>query len=110
MQTFTIAAAIAFLATSVYGAPASSKAEARQFQALITFNGADPNAYFTQSVPTDGSTFSIYNPLSVTSITSAGGATCTFYGIDGSQTVVVGAQTVPVGPPQTQVSGSCRAF
>ena len=56
MQTFTIAAAIAFLATSVYGAPA---AEARQFEAQITFNGADPAAYFTQSVPTDGSTFHI---------------------------------------------------
>ena len=50
------------------------------------------------------------NPLSISYIESAGGATCTFFGIDGSQTTVVGAQTVPVGPPQTQVSGSCLAL
>ena len=29
---------------------------------------------------------------------------------DGSDSVVVGAQTVDVGPPQTQLSGSCRAL
>lgn len=50
------------------------------------------------------------NPLSISHITSLGGATCSFVGIDGSHTVVVGAQTVDVGPPQTQVSGSCLAF
>ena len=41
---------------------------------------------------------------------SEGGATCGFLGIDGSQTTVVGAQTVDVGPPQTQISGSCLAL
>lgn len=50
------------------------------------------------------------NPLSISHIRSAGGAVCSFHGIDGSDTVVVGAQTVDVGPPQTQVSGSCRAL
>lgn len=50
------------------------------------------------------------DPLSISHINSLGGATCTFFGIDGSVTTVVGAQTVDVGPPQTQISGSCRAF
>ena len=50
------------------------------------------------------------NPLSISHIKSEGGATCTFFGIDGSVTTVVGAQTVDVGPPQTQVSGSCLAL
>jgi hypothetical protein len=50
------------------------------------------------------------NPLSISHIVSAGGATCTFHGIDGSVTTTVGTQTVDVGPPQTQISGSCSAF
>ena len=50
------------------------------------------------------------NPLSVSHIESQGGATCTIIGIDGSVTTVVGATTVDVGPPQTQVSGTCRAL
>jgi hypothetical protein len=52
----------------------------------------------------------IDNSLSISHIQSDGGATCTFYGVDGSQTTVVGAQTVDVGPPQTQVWGACEAF
>ena len=59
MQTFSIAAAIALLATQVCSAPASTKTEARGFQAQLTFNGADPNAYFTMSVPADGTEFAI---------------------------------------------------
>lgn len=47
---------------------------------------------------------------SITSISSAGGATCTFRGNDGSETTVIGAQTVDVGPPQVQLTGSCSAF
>jgi len=47
---------------------------------------------------------------SITSISSDGGATCTFRGVDGSENTVVGAQTVDVGPPQVQLTGSCRAF
>ena len=50
------------------------------------------------------------NPLSISKIQLAGGATCTFHGIDGSSTTVVGAQIVDVGPPQTQISGSCLAL
>lgn len=50
------------------------------------------------------------NPLSVDHIKSEGGATCTFNGIDGSVTTVVGAQTVIVAPPQRILSGACRAF
>ena len=51
----------------------------------------------------------IANVLSVTSITNGGPATCIFTGVDGSVTTVVGGATVPVGPPQTQVSGFCEA-
>ena len=50
------------------------------------------------------------NVLSISHIKSLGGATCTFFGIDGSKTTVVGAQTVDVGPPQTQISAVCRAL
>lgn len=53
---------------------------------------------------------SLDNPLSISHIVSTGGGTCTFYGIDRSVTTTVGAQTVDVGPPQTQVRGACRAF
>ncbi|KAL8962896.1 MAG: hypothetical protein Q9193_000773 [Seirophora villosa] len=109
MKAFTISAALALLTSLVSAAPATTPHEARQFQAQITFIGAADGVFY-QSVPTDGSVFSISNPLSVSMIRSAGGATCTFNGIDGSSTTVVGAQTVDVGPPQTQISGSCRAF
>lgn len=50
------------------------------------------------------------NELSVSQITSLGGASCTFFGSEGSITTVVGAHTVNVGPPQPQVSGSCLAL
>lgn len=46
--------------------------------------------------------------LSVSHISSStGGVKCTFYGVDGSNTVVEGAQAVDVGPPQTQSAGYC---
>ncbi|KAJ9265969.1 hypothetical protein DTO212C5_6530 [Paecilomyces variotii] len=84
--------------------------EKKHFSAEITFIGA-AGASFTQSFIVDGSNVAITNPLSISHISSAaGGAKCTFKGIDGSNTVTVGAETVDVGPPQTQVSGSCWAL
>ncbi len=47
------------------------------------------------------------NTLSVSHISSPGGAACTFFGIDGSDTFIFGEETVDVGPPQAQVSGIC---
>lgn len=48
------------------------------------------------------------NPLSISHISSSSpGITCTFNGIDHGTTTVVGAETVDVGPPQTQIQGSC---
>ena len=47
------------------------------------------------------------NTLSVSQISSPGGAACTFFGVDGSDTFLFGAQSVQVGPPQAQVSGVC---
>ncbi|KAJ5103288.1 hypothetical protein N7532_003817 [Penicillium argentinense] len=67
-----------------------------------------PDAQFTQSFPTDGSSVDITNPLSISHISSStDGVTCTFEGIDQGETTVTGAQYVDVGPPQTQVSGHC---
>jgi len=109
MKTFTIFAALPFLAALVHAAPTPATVQARQFQAQITFIGA-AGASFSMSVPTDGSGFTISNPLSISKISSEGGASCTFFGIDGSSTTVVGANTVDVGPPQTQTSGSCLAL
>ncbi|KAL3259191.1 hypothetical protein ABHI18_005445 [Aspergillus niger] len=78
-------------------------------QVLITFVGA-ANAQFQQQFPTNGASTKISNPLSISHITSnTGGIHCTFNGIDNSVTTINGAQTVDVGPPQTQISGTCRA-
>jgi hypothetical protein len=50
------------------------------------------------------------NPLSISHISSnTAGFQCTFNGIDQSVTTVNGAETVDVGPPQTQLKGSCSA-
>ncbi|KAL2012066.1 hypothetical protein VTN00DRAFT_4784 [Thermoascus crustaceus] len=97
----SVAAALAAVSQAAPGA-ATSKAH-------ITFIGA-AGASFSQDFPTDGSVVPITNPLSISHIASKGGATCTFYGIDGSVTTVVGAETVDVGPPQTQIKGTCWAL
>jgi len=106
MKTFTTTAILALMATLTQAAPVVDRSS---FEAQITFIGA-AGAQFSLSVPTDSSIFYIYNPLSISHISSEGGATCSFEGIDGSHTIVVGAETVDVGPPQTQVSGSCLAL
>ncbi|KAJ6096495.1 hypothetical protein N7486_007241 [Penicillium sp. IBT 16267x] len=92
------------LATASIGSPVK-----RANTVVITFEGA-ANAQFTQTFPVDGSTVPISNVLSISHI-SSGDATvqCTFNGIDRSVTTVSGAQLVDVGPPQTQISGSCSA-
>ncbi|GAT19444.1 similar to An07g00330 [Aspergillus luchuensis] len=91
-------------------------------QVLITFVGA-ANAQFQQQFPTNGVSTKINcsgmlteelrqsgNPLSISHISSTtGGVKCTFNGIDNSVTTINGAQTVDVGPPQTQISGTCHA-
>ncbi|KAJ5503686.1 hypothetical protein N7463_006560 [Penicillium fimorum] len=73
----------------------------------VTFIGA-ADGQFTQSFPSNGEWVQIMNPLSISHIqTSTDGVTCVFNGIDHSVTTVVGTQLVDVGPPQTQISGSC---
>ncbi|KAL8714779.1 MAG: hypothetical protein Q9220_001292, partial [cf. Caloplaca sp. 1 TL-2023] len=132
MRTFTISAALLLLTSLVSTAPVATQPETRQFDAFITFYGADTDAYYTRIWTADGSSMvicqSLYfesplcsfgtdggggcadNPLSISHIGSAGGATCSFFGVDGSETRVVGAQVVDVGPPQVQVSGYCVAL
>ncbi|KAJ5618144.1 hypothetical protein N7537_003258 [Penicillium hordei] len=92
-----------------YAATASAvPVKQRNQEVEITFVGA-ADAQFTQSIPTDGSVVSIENPLSISHISShTAGVQCTFNGIDHSVTVVNGVQWVDVGPPQTQVTGSCQ--
>ncbi|KAH8743360.1 hypothetical protein BGZ57DRAFT_349759 [Hyaloscypha finlandica] len=107
MKTFTTTTLLALIATLAAAAPAPQ--DYNGFRAQITFISA-ADAQFTESVLADGSKFYINNPLSISHIHSEGGATCSFDGIDGGHTVVVGRQTVDVGPPQTQISGSCLAF
>jgi hypothetical protein len=126
MKTTIISVVIAGLFAVASAAPASG-IQARQSSVTITFYAAA--AEFTQSFPTDGSTQPISmwhsfvsedkpsltimilaNNLSVNLIEGgAAGITCTFDGINGSVTTVVGTETEPVGPPQTQISGSCAA-
>ncbi|MCJ1468678.1 hypothetical protein MMC07_007307 [Pseudocyphellaria aurata] len=102
MKAFTISAAVALLAAIAHATPTPAQVNARSSDALIKFDGADADAFFYQSFPLDGQLHPITNPLSVTQIEGDSGAVCTFYGIDGSVTVVKGHVTVPVGPPQTQ--------
>ncbi|KGO66604.1 hypothetical protein PITC_079760 [Penicillium italicum] len=92
-----------------YAATASAvPMKKRSHEVEITFVGA-ADAQFTQSIPTDGSVVSIENPLSISHISSnTAGVQCTFDGIDHSVTIVNGVQWVDVGPPQTQVTGSCQ--
>ncbi|OOF95033.1 hypothetical protein ASPCADRAFT_208646 [Aspergillus carbonarius ITEM 5010] len=79
-----------------------------QNTAQVTFIGA-ADAQFTQDFPIDGSVVKITNPLSISHIYDATkGTVCTFDGIDHSVTTVTGVGQVDVGPPQTQVQGSCR--
>ncbi|KAJ5765058.1 hypothetical protein N7520_004617 [Penicillium odoratum] len=80
----------------------------RSSDVTVTFTGAVPEAEFTEQFSLDGNTYSITNALSVSHIkVDEGDASCIFYGIDGSITSVIGAETVDVGPPQTQVQGYC---
>ncbi|KAE9365526.1 hypothetical protein N431DRAFT_420710 [Stipitochalara longipes BDJ] len=106
---FTTTTLLAFVVGLTAAAPAPAPQNYNGFQAVVTFEGA-AGAQYTDLIPADGSVYHLYNTLSISHIESQGGATCTFYGVDGSQTTVVGAQTVDVGPPQTQVWGSCLAF
>ncbi|MCJ1465147.1 hypothetical protein MMC07_003763 [Pseudocyphellaria aurata] len=112
MKAFTISALVAILAAFAQAAPTPDPAQvdARQFRAQLTFEGATPDAFYNLSVPTDGSVFTINNPLIISHIKSEGGATCTISGTEGSSTTLVGATTVDVGPPQPQASGSCLAL
>lgn len=106
-------------------APPSTPGSTGGDQVHVTFLGA-ANAQFTQSFPSNGESvkigmsiyifrykqtktlISIVNPLSISHIqTDTKGVTCVFNGIDHSVTTVIGTQLVDVGPPQTQVSGSC---
>lgn len=47
--------------------------------------------------------------ISVSKITLLGAGQCTIDGVDSSRTTVTTGQTVDVGPPQVQVSGTCYA-
>ncbi|MCJ1469529.1 hypothetical protein MMC07_008162 [Pseudocyphellaria aurata] len=108
MKAFAVSAAVAILAAFAQAAPAPNPAQvqARVFDAPVIFYGAG-GAYYTESIPADGSQVIIDNPLSVSSINSPSAANCIFFGKDGSSTFVIGGQTATVAPPQQIVRGSC---
>ncbi|KAL8796079.1 MAG: hypothetical protein Q9182_007436 [Xanthomendoza sp. 2 TL-2023] len=108
MKAFTISTTLALLASMVAATPVPAEASAA-YQVGVTFLGA-ADGRFVQYFSTNGYGSPIYNPLSISKITNPGGATCTFYGINNSVTVVRGGQTVDVGPPQTQTYGYCTAY
>ncbi|KAJ6051753.1 uncharacterized protein N7446_006388 [Penicillium canescens] len=86
----------------------NSPVEHQNNDVQVTFIGA-ANALFTQVFPINGGSVQITNPLSISHIVSdRDGVTCVFNGIDHSVTTITGTQLVDVGPPQTQISGSCR--
>ncbi|KAL8724726.1 MAG: hypothetical protein Q9166_007787 [cf. Caloplaca sp. 2 TL-2023] len=108
MKAFTISTALALLTSLVSAAPAP-QGGSPPYQIAINFIGA-ADGQFTQYFSTNGFGSGIYNPLSVSKISNPGGATCYFYGVDGSQTTVPSGQTVDVGPPQQQTYGFCYAY
>ncbi|KAI7779564.1 hypothetical protein LA080_000753 [Diaporthe eres] len=101
-QAVSVLSALAGLTSA---APA---AESRQFKAVITFTGAA--ASYTLNVPTDATLFQTNNDLAIDTISSQGGATCTFFGVDGASVTIVGAHSATVAPPQAIQSGSCLAL
>ncbi|KAK7702252.1 hypothetical protein SLS64_009830 [Diaporthe eres] len=102
-QAVSVLSALAGLTSA---APA---AEPRQFKAVITFTGAA--ASYTLNVPTDATLFQTTdNNLAIDTISSQGGATCTFFGVDGASVTIVGAHSATVAPPQAIQSGSCLAL
>ncbi|KAJ5386773.1 hypothetical protein N7509_009314 [Penicillium cosmopolitanum] len=81
----------------------------RRNTVFVTFEGA-ADAEFSQHFPTDGTPTKIWNPLSISHIQiNQAGVSCTFNGIDNSVTSLTGPATVDVGPPQTQIEGTCHA-
>ena len=61
MKTFAISTFLFLFATGLHAAPSS---KARQYEAQLTFEGAPPDvAFYTLSVPTDGSVFQICTSL-----------------------------------------------
>ncbi|KAJ5938637.1 hypothetical protein N7466_001771 [Penicillium verhagenii] len=92
---------------SVAVATAAASPVKRTDTVEITFHGA-AGAQFTQAFPTDSTVISITNPLSVSKISSdTHSVDCSFTGVNGSITTVDGDESSDVGPPQTQVSGTC---
>ena len=55
MKAFTISSLVALVAAMAQAAPAPARIDSRQPSGIVTFQGADPDAYYTQLVPTDGS-------------------------------------------------------
>ena len=106
MKTFTIATALIAAAGFATAAPAPQGSGPAYVTA--SFEGA-AGANFVQSFPVNGIAQEISNPLSISNIQFYGGATCYFHGIDNSETQVgPAAETVAVGPPQTQTYGYCQ--
>jgi len=107
MKSTFIAGSLAIFAACVAGIPTREQV-ARQFNAIITFTGGP--ASYTLQIPADNTVVPIDNNLAIDQISSEGGATCSFFGVDGSYIVIPGAGTATVGPPQAQVSASCLAL
>ncbi|PYH96566.1 hypothetical protein BO71DRAFT_482002 [Aspergillus ellipticus CBS 707.79] len=99
MKTTLIATALSSLAVL-----ASAQA---YFEVAITFTGAD-GAYYNQHFPTDDNSHPITNSMVVYNISSAGGGFCTFGGVNGTDVVVFGPETVAVDPPQAMSWGDCQ--
>ncbi|KAG7007335.1 hypothetical protein G7Y79_00010g028360 [Physcia stellaris] len=115
MQFFTTPAMVALLTSmlSLTTTAAPPPLEARQGAGpTVTFSGAGPNPpTYTLTPPFRGENITITNPLSVSHISvDQTLGVCSFQGIDGSRAFIVGAGSVDVGPPQTQLSLRCCAF
>ncbi|ERF77064.1 hypothetical protein EPUS_06282 [Endocarpon pusillum Z07020] len=79
----------------------------RQITEVTLFLYGAGDAGYSITVPTNGASIPIDNPLSVSRVSTVCGATCFLTGAQGSSVMVRCNQGADIGPPQPQVSAIC---
>ncbi|KAF7512869.1 hypothetical protein GJ744_011972 [Endocarpon pusillum] len=87
-------------------APVEEMPKRQISEVTLSFSGA-AGAGYSITVPTDGTTVTIDNPLSVSHIYSGCGAQCVVSGAQGSYVLVGCGTGVDIATPQPQVRASC---
>ncbi|KAL8774868.1 MAG: hypothetical protein Q9209_000807 [Squamulea sp. 1 TL-2023] len=121
MRSSTISVTLALLASVASAAPSAIQHETRQVgigpnvvpgYATVKFTGGNGTSNYYQLFPLgNDEVIPIYNPTSVSVISTEDNVTCTFKGVNGGHTSLQGGTEgegcVDVEVPQKQVSGTC---